>query len=75
MELVDKIVSWRDKAEKARGLERVEFMMLNEHYFRLLVRELPFLLCRDSKLKGDIILWNEDTQDVQTDGADDRCST
>jgi len=74
-ELVKKIISFRDKAKGADGDERVEFTMLSDHYFVELIRGLPFLLCPDSKLRCDIIMWHEDTEDVSVDGADDNCPT
>lgn len=74
-ELIKKIVSYRDKAKWATGDERVEFAMLNEHFIVELIRGLPFLLCPDSKLKCDIIIWHEDTEDISPDGTDDRSPT
>ena len=74
-ELVRKILAFREKAMRATGDERVEFTMLNEHYFIELLRGLPFLLCPYSKLKGDIILWNDDTKEIQTTGPDGGGST
>ena len=74
-ELVKKILTYGEKAKGADGDARVEFTMLSDHYFVELIRGLPFLLCPDSKINLDIILWNEDTEDVSINGSDDRCPT
>ena len=59
-ELVRKAKYFKDRANLAEGDERVEFSMQADHYMRLILRELPSLLCLDSKIKCDIIIWDED---------------
>ena len=59
-ELISKTLYWKDRANLAEGDERVEFSMKADHYMRLVLRELPSLLCLDSQIKADIIIWDED---------------